>query len=124
MNVITGSYTLPPSPPTPPRKDVGVREFFEKLGYSVTFDYSRRLRESWWELYDDDEKLVCQIDQFVPLDVIVQDFIQFHLDKDPDSNVDYKINAPNTDTSKKLFRKVYEFKTYNILPNGQLLMSL
>jgi hypothetical protein len=120
---ISGSYKLPPPPPAPTRIDDGVREFFEKLGYTVTCDFSRRLHQSWWELYEDGI-FVCQVDQSVPLEAIVQDFCQLHLKQNPNSNVNYCFYIPDKPRSINLLKKVYEFKTYNMMPNGQILLAL
>ncbi len=86
-------------------KESEVKNYFEKLGYWVTWDFNARSREQWWELYADE--LVAQIDMGVPLIDILEDLCQFHLGKDGTSKSDYKINGhgPKFD---ELLRKVYE----------------
>jgi hypothetical protein len=125
MNAITASYTITGSQPAayysaswtgynpyvteplPEAKDKGVQEFFEKLGYSVTCDSSRRTGESWFEIHDDG--LVCQIDQGVPLTDIVKDICQWHLGKDGVSESDWKCCGPDTPELRLLFKRVYDW---------------
>lgn len=74
---ITSSYTIRPNPMIVERKDKGVREFFEMLGYSVSWDSNYRSHEKWYEIRNEDG-LICQIDMGVPLDDIIMDIVQFH----------------------------------------------
>lgn len=120
---MSGSYTLPPTPPPPPRKDAGVQEFFETLGYKVTWDRNRTA--CWFELHDDG--LVAQIDMGVPLDVIIEDMIAWHLGKDPEDRPDkpdWVCSGEEGPEMKELFKRVYNFKTFNQMPDGQIGLPL
>jgi hypothetical protein len=120
---VSGSYTLPPQPPAPPPKDAGVQEFFEMLGYKVSWD--RNGYQCWFELYDDG--LVAQVDMGVPLDVIVEDMIAWHLGKEPEDRPDkpdWACCAEDGPELKELFRRVYNFKTFNQMPDGQINLGI
>jgi hypothetical protein len=84
-----------------------VEEYFEFLGYTVTWDFKASTRETWWEIMKD-SKGVCQIDTGVPVTSIIEDFICLHLKKSPTSKYDYKINAPESVEFDELLKKIYE----------------
>jgi len=81
-----------------------VNDYFEKLGYQVTWDF--RSGERWWEIIKDDD-LVAQIDMGVPLSDIVEDFCCFHLGKSGTSKSDYKVNGHGPQFDEML-KRVYE----------------
>lgn len=116
---MTGSYDIKPDP-TPRRKDKGVKEFFEKLGYEVGWDHNRS--GYWYELYDEDEGMVAQVDWNVPLEVIVEDMIAWHLGKEPEDRPDkpdWVCSGPEGLAMKELFKRVYDYQVTKTLPNGQ-----
>jgi len=87
-----------------------VQEYFEKLGYEVSWDFSNRSGERWWEISDEDG-LIVQIDMGVSLTHIVEDICSFHLGTpcvDRPDKPDYKLSGPDSDKMKELFKKVYE----------------
>lgn len=101
------------------QKDDGVQAFFEMLGYTVRWDRNRN--GAWFELYDDG--LVAQIDMGVSLDVIIEDMIAWHLGKNPSARPDkpyWVCSGEEGPEMKELFRRVYNFKVFSQLPNGQL----
>ena len=110
------SKSITPYVPSPPPKDEGVQEYFEYLGYEVTWDSSRRSGECWYELMEDGH-LVAQVDQGVPLDDIIMDLCQFHLGKHGVSKSDFKVcgNGPRFDA---FLKRVYEHS--KIRPPKQL----
>ena len=69
-----------------------VKDYFEKLGYQITWDFKTTTRETWWEIIKG-EKLVAQIDMGVPLCDIIEDFCQFYLGKSGTSKSNYKVNG-------------------------------
>jgi hypothetical protein len=60
----------------------------------------------------------------VPIDVITHDLCQLHLGTNEYSDVQYTMTGPETDRTKLLYRRVYELKHKNIMPNGQMLLPL
>ena len=99
-------------------KKSDVSEYFEKMGYSVTWDCSRHLGETWWEIYTKDNKLVVQIDIGIPLPYVLEDLCEFHLGKDigidrPDKP-SYKVcgSGPLFD---EMLKKVYDEQNLNII---------
>lgn len=120
--VLTGSLNITPDP-IPERKDKGVQEFFESLGYYVGWDHNRH--GSWFELHDDG--IVAQVDMGVPLEFIVEDMIAWHLEKEPEDRPekpDWTLSGQQGPEMKELFKRVYDFKVKNQMPNGQLNMAL
>ena len=120
---VSGSYSIPAPPPPPPRVDAGVQEFFESLGYHVTWDHNRE--GSWFELHEDG--LVAQVDMGVPLDVIIEDMIAWHLGKEPEdrpNKPDWACCGEQGPEMKELFRRVYERKVNNTTPEGQIEFQL
>lgn len=96
-------------------KEGEVKDYFEKLGYDVSWDFNRRDNEKWWEILDEDGLCIVQIDMEIPLSDILEDICQFHLGKEGTSKSNYKISGPDSDEMKELFKKVYEkeHKKYN-----------
>lgn len=120
---MTGSYTLPQEPKKE-RKDKGVQEFFEQLGYYVTWGHNYRRGEEWFELYDDDV-MVAQVDTGVPLKDIVEDMIAWHQGREATSKSDWTcIGNPDSKEMKLLFKRVHDCKLYGIMPNGQTTLAL
>ncbi len=121
---MTGSYDFYDiqNPPTPPCKDGGVQKYFENLGYYVGWDHNRSGR--WFELYDGDN-MVAQIDMDIPLEVITEDMIAWHLGKEPvdrPGKPDWVCsgNGAKCHRMKELFKRVYNFSVNKQMPNGQL----
>lgn len=91
-----------------PNIDTEFENFFKNLGYDVTYDFSTRSGETWWEIYDDNG-LICQIDKGVPLDIVIEDLNQIKrgLKKwESRHPVDYKINAPDSIEFTELLSKI------------------
>lgn len=118
----TSSYLMPAPEPIPEAKDKGVREYFQKLGYTVECD-GRRWKEYWYNISDEDG-LVCQIDQGVPLADIVMDIIEFHQGKPGVSKSDYTLSGEESPEQKLLFKRVYDFEKFGIMPDGQMELGL
>lgn len=87
-----------------------VKDYFEKLGYVVTWDFKTNTRETWWEIIKD-KNLVAQIDMGISLPYILEDLCEFHLGKtkgiDRPDKPDYKVNGygPSFD---EMLKKVYD----------------
>lgn len=82
--------------------------YFQELGYQIVPDGNSRLEENWFNILDKGE-LICQIDQNVPIEVVVADLIGFHLGVDAKSDFpDYKICGPDSVELKDLCKKIYE----------------
>ena len=116
-------YQLYHSYQAPDPKDKGVVEFFQKLGYQVDQDSSRRLMEFWYDISDENGPIV-QIDQGVPLDDIIMDIVQLHQGKEGISKSDYKLTGPPSAEMDLLFKRVHDFKIYGIMPDGQQTLAL
>jgi hypothetical protein len=56
-------------------KDCDFAKYFAQLGYTYSWDMSRRDRLHWHELYGADRTLVLQVDMNVPLDQFIKDVI-------------------------------------------------
>lgn len=82
-----------------------VKDYFVKLGYNVTWDFSTRSGEQWREIMKD-RKLIAQIDMDVPLTDIIMDLEQFYLGKPGISKSDYKVNGQGEEFDEML-KKVY-----------------
>lgn len=121
--MITGSYNIKEDPSIVEDKDKGVREFFEMLGYSVSWDSNYRLHEKWFEIIGENG-LACQIDMNVPLEDIIMDIVQLHQGKPGISKSNYKINGPDIDEMKKLFKVVHDYKVYGVMPDGQMILKI
>jgi hypothetical protein len=82
--------------------------YFQELGYQVIPNGNSRLGENWFDIEEKGE-LICQIDQNVPIEVVVADLISLHLGVDAKSDFpDYKICGPDSDELKTLCKKIYE----------------
>lgn len=118
---VSASYKITPDSPyytksSPPSKDEGVQEYFEWLGYRVSWDFNQRRGEQWYELYEDNH-LVAQIDRGVPLEDIIMDMCQWHQGKSGISKSDFKVcgNGPRFD---EMLKRVFEHQ--NNRPPKQL----
>jgi hypothetical protein len=121
---VTASYCpdyLKPKPYVEP-KDKGVKEFFESLGYKVGQD-GKRFGPSWWEIFKDG-CLVCQVDQYVPLQDIIDDMSEMALGKPGVSKTDYTISGEDCDDLTDLFHKVRNFKLNGVLPTDHLIYEI
>lgn len=127
----TGSYAvsasyapwyLQPPPQPEERKDKGVKEFFESLGYKVGQD-GKRFGPSWWEIFRDG-CLVCQVDMYVPLQDIIDDMSEMALKKPGISKTDYTISGEDSDDLMNLFHKVRNFKLNGVLPTDHLIYEI
>lgn len=84
------------------------KNYFESLGYSVDWDYSKESNIYWYEIYKGEE-LVIQIDQGIPLEDILLDLISLHTGElNNCSGKIYKISGPENNLTKDLYKKVYE----------------
>lgn len=82
--------------------DVEVIKFFETNGFTHSLDFSRKTAEYWNEFYLDG-KLICQIDQDVPLASLIGDLKCWKDGKQPISNHNYKFNIGSIGNEKILF---------------------
>jgi hypothetical protein len=84
-------------------------DYFVNLGYTIDWDYNRRLGEQWWEIIDPKtNKMFLQIDKGVPISAIIEDFICLKENRETTSSYDYKINAPISPEFDELMTKIYE----------------
>jgi len=74
-----------------------VTKFFEELGYSTSWDFDKKSREQWYEIYKND-RLVLQISKTVPsIDVLIQDMIRWNNGLDSVEGPSYWVaRGPNT----------------------------
>lgn len=82
--------------------DKDVIDFFETNGFAHSWDCSRRTAEYWNEFYLSG-KLICQIDQDVPLAALIEDLKCWKDGKQPTSNRNYKFNIGSIGNEKILF---------------------
>lgn len=90
-----------------------VSEYFESLGYEVSWDFNTRSGERWWEIIDKDGGMIVQIDMGVPLKYVIEDISCFHrkipcIDR-PDKP-DWKFSGQDSEELTELMEKVH--KTY------------
>jgi len=91
-------------------KKSDVTEFFEKLGYVVTWDFNNSGR--WWEIMTRDHVAFVQIDIGIPLSAIIQDFRCFHKGKTQgDSDYNYQVNVRPGHVEKLLNKCEFETKS-------------
>mgnify|MGYP003402937358 CR=1 FL=1 len=89
------------------------KKYFYELGYTLSWDFSRRTNEYWHEIYDLNSKLVVQIDQGVPVEVVIDDIVELYSGiKTKLKWKEYKICGEDNDNFKLFCKKVYERK-YN-----------
>ena len=87
--------------------DKEIVDYFTNLGYTVTWDFSRKSGEYWYEILDEC-RLVSQIDMNIPLKYIVQDLISwYNMQPSASDSPDYKI-CGNGPLFKQLLEKVYQ----------------
>lgn len=74
-----------------------ITKFFEDIGYSTSWDFDKKNREQWYEIYKND-RLILQISKTVPsIDVLVQDMIRWNNGLDSAEGPDYWIaKGPDT----------------------------
>lgn len=82
--------------------DAEVIKFFEANGFTHNWDFSRRIAEYWNEFYLNG-RLICQIDQNVPLTALIEDLKCWKDGKQPTSNHNYKFNIGSIENEKILF---------------------
>jgi len=85
--------------------------YFKGLGYNISWDCSRKTGESWWEILDPQtDRLILQIDNGVPLNVIIGDLVEYHtgIKSTVPYGKKYKMSGPETEATANLYRKVYE----------------
>ena len=86
-----------------------VAAYFRNLGYRVSWDCKRNTGEVWYEIIDE-HGIICQIDQGVPLEAIVEDLTcmahgMAH-GKEGTSEPVYKINLPDCARATAFLAKV------------------
>jgi len=120
---ITGSFNFPMSAspfgsylPTTmtealKEKDGEVKQYFEKLGYRVSWDMNTRAGEKWWEIFDKKSgQLIVQIDLGVPLADIIEDICCFHKGKtEGTSKSNYKFSGEPGPRMNAFYKKVYRY---------------
>jgi len=94
-------------------EDKELVEFFEKLGYEVSYDGKAATGERWHEVLDDDE-LVMQIDFGVPLAAFLADLPFLIKRKEGPSGIDYTVNAERDSDLREMLRRA------NALKSGRL----
>lgn len=84
-----------------------IKKYFENLGYIVDWDFSRTLREEWWEIiHPNTNRLICQIDKHPSLESVIEDLICLRENRETTSKENYKINAPNSKEFDELLEKI------------------
>ncbi|MEK6883307.1 MAG: hypothetical protein AABY22_27010 [Nanoarchaeota archaeon] len=79
-------------------------DFFEKLGYKVDWNSQRGLC-SWHDIYDKEE-LICQIQRWIPLEKVLEDFKNYKEDSGFSyKNGDYILAAENEEKLLELMEK-------------------
>ena len=82
--------------------DKDVKEFFAANGFACGWDFNAKRGEYWNEFYLSG-KLICQIDQDVPLAALIEDLKCWKDGKQPTSNHNYKFNIGSIVNEKILF---------------------
>ena len=114
---VENPFLTPYLPPTMAEalkeKDGEVKQYFEKLGYRVSWDFNTRSGERWWEIYDKEEGgLIVQIDMGVPLKYVIEDICSFHKGTpciDRPDKPDWKFSGPDGPELTALLKKVYRY---------------
>ena len=86
-----------------------IEDFFRSLGYTVSYDYSRRTGAVWWEIYEGNH-LIIQIDKHAPFETLLKDLV--HMLKDEpweQTPVDYTVSGPDSPQLTVLLNKVDAF---------------
>ena len=76
-------------------------KYFKQLGYSYSWDFSKKLGEQWHELYDENEELVVQIDMKATLNQFINDSCVIE-----EISTDYWIAAENDNLCQILIDKI------------------
>lgn len=79
--------------------------YFERLGYTVTWDMNTRQGLKWYEILED-KKLVSQIDMGIPLADAIEDITCWAQGREATSKSNYEIIAPPGERTDRLFAKV------------------
>ena len=94
-----------------PRNEVG--EYFESLGYKVSWDFSKRTGVYWYEIIGTNG-LVAQIDKGVPLATIIKDLIAIRHNGNASDPKEYTISFDDeSEDWKELLKKVEESQQIN-----------
>lgn len=79
--------------------------YFESLGYEVTWDFSARDREHWYEILKDGE-LICQFDMGVPISRLLKDIPRFLQGKSGTDGPPYRFNCEDDDELRELYQRM------------------
>lgn len=99
--------TLSPLSPTP---DNDITRYFVKLGYKVSWDFSRRTDDQWYEI-NDDQGEVAQIDMTCTLAGLREDMTCWREGREATSADNGRIALPDTARSKRLLKRVVEIES-------------
>lgn len=102
---------IPSRPPLSGPPDDEIARYFTKLGYQVSWDFSRREGVEWYEISDDRNELL-QIDMGVSLKALREDMICWSKDEEGTSDEDYAVHSTRWKTAavKALLKKVAKTK--------------
>jgi len=90
--------------------DCDFAKYFKKLGYSYSWDFSKKYNDSWHELIDSDNETVLQVTMSVPLDRIIKDMC---IEEEVDT--EYFIASQNVKKYIKLCETVRAYEKQRIL---------
>lgn len=79
--------------------------YFNRLGYTVSWDTNTRQGLEWYEILEAGE-LVCQIDMGIPLADAIEDITCWAQGREATSKSNYAIIAPPSIRTDRLFRNV------------------
>ena len=81
-----------------------VSDYFRGLGFRVTWDYDKRDKLHWYEIYDE-TKMLVQIDFGVPLNCLLEDWPYFSEGRDGTSSHDYGVRG-DTENFAAIYRRM------------------
>lgn len=86
-----------------------IEKFFSNLGYTVDWDTYHGINGEckWYEIFNEDNVLVCQLDFGIPLSAILEDFECIWKNIDSTSRYDYMINVKKWDVFEKLLNDIF-----------------
>jgi hypothetical protein len=101
---------IPSRPPLSGPPDE-ITQYFTKLGYQVSWDFSTQDSTRWYEILDSN-RLLLQIDKGVSLSALREDMICWNKGEEGTSNESFEVHSTLWDTPeiKNLLEKVAETK--------------
>ena len=85
-------------------------KYFAILGYKYSWDFSRKLNDSWHELIDEDGQTILQVTMSVPLERVINDMCV-----EEDIDTEYFIASENEIKYRKLCEKVRAYELQKLL---------